>query len=317
MTAGSSELPAGLDASWVLRREVPCPRCGYNLTMLREPRCPECGLRFRWQALLQVRCPRCDEPLDDCDEARCPHCRLTLDWPVLLDRAARVPHRHFEYAPRPVGRLWRIVFGVLRPRAFWRDLRLEHPPAVARLWPLLRVAWGVAAAVLAIGWPLMVFAASLLAPGFVTVYPTVVWRSMGFWRLVLMLFGLPAASCVLLPMFRITFGRYRIRGDHLVRVVTYCGVLLLWLYSGLIVAYAALMLLVGWFRGWMRITADAIMIYGLPLVLVYLWLRFYYVALRDYLRLDALDRWAMLTSTHSIALLANLVAGYAWVWFEA
>lgn len=36
-------------ASYLAARDEPCPRCGYNLRGLREPRCPECGdaLRLR------------------------------------------------------------------------------------------------------------------------------------------------------------------------------------------------------------------------------------------------------------------------------
>ncbi len=30
-----------------------CPRCGYNLRMLTEPRCPECGLRSTWRELTE------------------------------------------------------------------------------------------------------------------------------------------------------------------------------------------------------------------------------------------------------------------------
>jgi hypothetical protein len=34
--------------------EVLCSRCGYNLRMLPQPRCPECGLEFRWRAVLDA-----------------------------------------------------------------------------------------------------------------------------------------------------------------------------------------------------------------------------------------------------------------------
>ena len=34
--------------------DVLCPRCGYNLRLLPEPRCPECGLTFEWTRLFDV-----------------------------------------------------------------------------------------------------------------------------------------------------------------------------------------------------------------------------------------------------------------------
>ena len=54
-----TRLPAGLPVDWHLDRDLPCPQCRYNLRMLRDPRCPECGTKLRWQQVLFVVCPRC------------------------------------------------------------------------------------------------------------------------------------------------------------------------------------------------------------------------------------------------------------------
>jgi len=37
------------NAEWNIPLPPTCARCGYNLTGLRQRRCPECGLRFEWQ----------------------------------------------------------------------------------------------------------------------------------------------------------------------------------------------------------------------------------------------------------------------------
>lgn len=317
MSAETTGLPAGLDSSWVLRRELPCPRCGYNLTMRREPRCPECGLRFRWQALLRVRCPRCDAPLDDCDEACCPRCRLELDWPLLLDRAARIPHKHFEYARRPWRGLWRVVFGVLRPRVFWRNLRLEHPPAVARLWGLIRVCWPLAILVLALVPLALETVTALLLPG-----ASWMWRSFGggwvsiqFARWLAAHSVLPVATCALLPVFQQTLGGYRIRGDHLLRIAAYGGVLFVWLALAKLLAYAGLRAADLWGSRFTLLWSATGPIVTLDALLAGAWAWFYFAALRWYLRLDRLDRWAVLASTHIIGVLAVAVCWLSYVWF--
>ncbi len=73
-------LPVGLGDEWLQARDLHCPECEYNLRMLHMPRCPECGLIFRWQALLLVHCPRCNESLFATDGDHCPRCDLALNW---------------------------------------------------------------------------------------------------------------------------------------------------------------------------------------------------------------------------------------------
>jgi len=32
---------------WLVGRDAPCPRCGYNVRQASEPRCPECGIALK------------------------------------------------------------------------------------------------------------------------------------------------------------------------------------------------------------------------------------------------------------------------------
>jgi hypothetical protein len=40
-----------LNDQWLEKLPPMCPKCGYNLTGLPEPRCPECGGEFLWTEL--------------------------------------------------------------------------------------------------------------------------------------------------------------------------------------------------------------------------------------------------------------------------
>ncbi len=315
--AETSGLPAGLDDSWMATGELPCPQCGYNLSMRREPRCPECGLRFRWQALLQVRCPRCEKPLDDCDDDHCPRCRLELDWPLLLDRAARVPRKSFEYAHRPARVLGWVIFGVLRPRTFWQSLKLEYPPVNRRLWALMRVTWPLAITVLALV-PLAldaVTAALLPGGGWMWWSFGSGWLSIGFACWLAAHSILPIATCALLPLFQETLGGYRIRGAHLLRIAAYGGVLFVWLALAKLLAYTGLRAADLWAGRLTLFWSATTPILLLDALLASAWAWFYYAALRWYLRLGRLDRWALLISTHVIGVLAVAVSWLSVVWF--
>lgn len=48
-------LPSGVPDWDAIDYDVPCGRCGYELRMLTEPRCPECGLAFSWAEVLATR----------------------------------------------------------------------------------------------------------------------------------------------------------------------------------------------------------------------------------------------------------------------
>ncbi|MBN1346756.1 MAG: hypothetical protein JXQ73_28960 [Phycisphaerae bacterium] len=44
-----------LDPSAGLREDIPCPRCGYDLRGLLNPRCPECAFTFDWSDIPSMR----------------------------------------------------------------------------------------------------------------------------------------------------------------------------------------------------------------------------------------------------------------------
>jgi hypothetical protein len=43
--------------------EVRCPRCDYDLRLLPQPRCPECGLQFKWAEVIAAAQKRLECPL--------------------------------------------------------------------------------------------------------------------------------------------------------------------------------------------------------------------------------------------------------------
>jgi hypothetical protein len=91
--------------------DIRCPLCRYDLRGLAEPRCPECGYRFR--------------------------------WPELLDPNLRVHPYLFEHHPeRNAWSFVRTMLGGLLPRRFWRAMQ----PAQRIHTRRLVVYWLIAAA---------------------------------------------------------------------------------------------------------------------------------------------------------------------------
>jgi hypothetical protein len=195
---------------WAAQREdLACPLCGYNLRGLSEPRCPECGCRFRWADLR--------------DPARCAH-------PFL-----------FEHHPERNGwSFWKTAFGGLRPVRFWRSLAPAQPQRPLRLviyWLLSAfVALLCVAGIYLLGywrlhdryramatvfrprrpytpiglWELLDFT----GPGYL------VWWAWGFlW---------PWLTFLALMVFRMSMRRARVKSVHVLRCVLYSADGLLW-----------------------------------------------------------------------------------------
>ena len=321
-------LPAGLPDGWLFDRDLNCPECSYNLRMLSQPQCPECGTVFRWQTLLHVGCPRCGEGLETIDDGQCPRCGLELNWEKLLGEADPALHRHFEYTTKPIRTIIPTWFAALRPARFWRRIPLESPPAVTRLRWLWRIALIV---------PVLALIVALLctwgAP--IRMFP---WIEI-LWYVVVpciaVLLALPFVTFLALPMFAPTLSKFRVRREQLRRLQAY-GV------SGNV--FAAAVLLAAGIVSWV---ANSALQYRLDLwpamacakwfvpynamrwdptnflfatiwfntfvgamihVLVFAWWwRFLYVGLHHYLRFDTRNTIALLASTQAIGLLVMLL----------
>lgn len=320
-------LPAGLPDDWLLDRDLPCPKCCYNLRMLSTPRCPECGTVFRWQTLLHVACPRCAESLEIVDVDTCPRCRLALDWKRLLDQVDPSQFKQFEYTQRPVRAAIRTWLATLRPRRFWQDIRLESPPAPKRLRRLLLAAITI---------HVFSIAVAFWVQGYSLPGPTFFDASCAAYCAVAVL--MPIVTMVGLPLFVPTLGRFRIRGDQLLRCLAYGSMGLVWVGCACLFA-AALVMIVNtlwpitwttWGGTWQRprlgIYPDivarwlhdfrigpwqewAVSFNGLLLaVVLYLnlvwWWPFLWTALHRYLRLNRRNALALFASTQLIGLIA-------------
>ena len=325
-------LPRGLPATWVMDRDVHCPTCGYNLRMLREPRCPECGLVFRWQDLLLVPCPRCNENLTAIDGGECPHCQLHLDWQQLLAGAGQYDRRLYEFTEHPLRAALRTWLAALNPWHFWSKIPLAIVPAVLRLRWLRR--WAVA--ICAVGLALLAW---LSWPHLQAI------RARGDVLLPAVLVGIPPLTTTLvLPLFWQTMTRFRIRRDQLLRCLAYSTSGLAWLGLVFIVAFSFARLTtvlrpapgpgprIGMTAGevWCEpmIVGDALLGFRLCpsrwcdpiqhwfnlgiaaailLVGFIWWWVFLYVSLRRYLQLNRRNAAALLVSTQAIALLTILL----------
>lgn len=212
----ASRLPPGLPQDWHFELDYECLKCRYNLKMLREPRCPECGDEFRWQQILHTRCPRCDQPLDNCDGEQCPRCAIELNWPALIGTFDRRAMSHYEYTPRPWQAAPRVALAALMPYRFWSKLPLEWSPVPQRVRRFRVQAWSLGGLGLA---ALMLF--QFYLSGFVSIVYALTCFAAAF--------VLPLVTVIGLPLFQPTLARFRVRSDQLLRVTSYLSALVGWL----------------------------------------------------------------------------------------
>jgi hypothetical protein len=326
-------LPAGMPEGWALDRDLPCPTCRYNLRMLRSPRCPECGLVFRWQALLRVFCPRCGAALFTTDAAECPRCKLPLHWPRLLHDARDQDRRLFEYGDQPVRAALRTWVQALQPWAFWGTIPLESPPVIRRLVWLRRAAVGGCLLGVALGacmrWDIF-SAASWTPMEIIDALPVLT-----------AVFMLPLVTTIGLPLFVPTLARFRIRRDQLLRCLCYATAGLFWIGVGYVLGFLCALTIntfwarpatlwgrpalvprvwfdhkmvfdLAWSRGGMNLDPwNVLLNTGLAVVTLLFgfvwWWSFLYLSLRRYLRLDRDNALALFLSTQVIGLLLLLL----------
>lgn len=281
-------MPLVLPADWNCPVDVPCPRCRYNLRMLREPRCPECGHASTWPALLAITCPRCGESLATCEAEACPQCRLELNWPELLSAGDGRGRLSVEFSDRPVWAALRAWWLALRPARFWRKIRLESTPNVRGL---TRLRWG--AVLVCIGGALLLILARLdveagswggwgmLLTGQVETSSHLVfyqgWRRTFIpWTIrqaaniavVAMLVFAPGLVCAAaLPCFARTLAKCRVRRDQLLRVG--CFGAAGWAWIGTVAGAIGLVVLLHNYstsrgRGWRPLVVDCEIIQEWP-----------------------------------------------------
>ncbi len=83
--------------------EIRCSRCGYNLRLLEQPRCPECGLDFTWPDIIQHQ--------------------LAHNGVIF----------EYRWRNRPVRSWFATVWRCLFPTKLWRELSIHDPPRVGPL----------------------------------------------------------------------------------------------------------------------------------------------------------------------------------------
>jgi hypothetical protein len=203
MTAVTA-MHAAPEWSTIVGREISCPLCGYNLRGLVEPRCPECGFAFDWDAVIHP---------------------------------AQVHAYLFEYR-RGVIAFARTLLATHSPERFWTALNPTLQPRAQRLasyWvlatslmlvvPASMVLWYFQAVTPSVGrWDrdqLLDGVNSMIA----TQRP--VRASLLFGLAVIAVW--PLLSAVLLQLlFRISLRRGRIRAGHVWRCALYSGDSALW-----------------------------------------------------------------------------------------
>ncbi|NLE58225.1 MAG: hypothetical protein GX616_07690 [Planctomycetes bacterium] len=192
--------------------EVGCSRCGYNLRMLPQPRCPECGLEFDWRDVLDASAWRSE---------------------FLFEHHWR--HRFF-------GSWLKTTWAGLRPFRFWRNVSIHDRIHPDPLWFLLltSVLWFPITMKLVawLGW-LAAEAALQVAGKYESMRP--LWELLNVarrhlsgvrfelsdldevvWTLGFLLTGLLAALAMLCGL-RQTIGQCRLRTVQLLRVVAYAS----------------------------------------------------------------------------------------------
>lgn len=187
--------------------DIPCPRCGYNLRGLSTPRCPECGYQFVWPELLD------------------PQYRL---HPYLYEHQVGMKARAF----------YLTLVGGLRPRRFWRDLRLVQPSYRDRLITY----WGICAAMCVPGfvaarfcltayWSLPPRGGAGFLRNFARFYDPRDFAEQA-WGWVAVPLVWPWVTFLALMIFQVSMRKARVKPMHVMRCVLYSYDVVFWVGAG-------------------------------------------------------------------------------------
>lgn len=276
MPTATDYLYAGAPDWELIDFDLACPRCGYNLYLLPNARCPECGLDFDWERVLEAG-------------------RFKSDF--LFEH---------NWRERPVRSLLHTLALSLRPVRFWRRVSIyEHVRAgpllflIALAAPLFFLVFHLTAFVLS--WALERIGSIALVDGsrfsgviseFVYAFRVAASTTAYTVPQVIFAFFWLAGTTILLASLRQTLGRCRVRSVQVLRVIAYTAP-----PASVLLALLAV-ILVGadrWFTGnsalvWFQFAVLAI---GVPLGIVaaYLW-----IGLARYLRLPHAFALAVVSS---------------------
>jgi hypothetical protein len=173
--------------------DLACPRCGYNLRLLPQARCPECGLEFDWAELIAAT-------------------RQKLSCPLF----------EYRWRDRPIRSAVLTLWRALWPWRLWRSIPLALPPRVGPLVVLMLIAMVLLYTVIEGIDSLQCY---LIVRTWASSRPTPPFYRM-VWGLALVhsrpVFGPPLLGLltfVSLQVFRQTAHRYAVRARHLWRIV--------------------------------------------------------------------------------------------------
>jgi hypothetical protein len=205
-----THIPAGASTTpdWEnISHDVKCPLCDYNLRGLSDPRCPECGYRFEWAAV--------------------------------LDPANRLHPYLFEHHPEKSVRAYlQTLIHHLLPGKFWTTLTPTHrlrPQRILLYWAIYAIVTFIPAVVALIaslryysglrsgaqGWywtnsPDTLTQIAISREGFAIETAT------------LLLALYPWFSFLALMIFQQSMRRARIKPSHVLRCAIYSGDVILW-----------------------------------------------------------------------------------------
>ncbi len=205
-----------------------CPRCGYDLSGT--------------VATFNDRCPR---------DGVCTECGLHFEWGRVLALAEHPWLFEYHWRRQPLRRLTRTWLEAMRPRRFWRAVRLTDP---IHLWPLALVVLGLVVSSLAAFYTMDLANCYRWFSGPSRFIPGRQWQDFlayGGGDLLSQIAGVPGLLVafvatplvfVLLPQ---TLGQARVRPAHIVRMWLYS----LWMPLAVLGLWAALRALLFW-MGW-------------------------------------------------------------------
>ncbi|MBI5865441.1 MAG: hypothetical protein HZB38_13225 [Planctomycetes bacterium] len=192
MEGTTQEHPAAATPDWsTLDVDVRCPRCDYNLRMLAQPRCPECGLDFEWDHVIAAA-------------------RAEIDCPLF----------EYHWRRKPVRSLIYTMWLSLQPWRLWRIVRMESTP---RFGPLAALAVSAIAFVLSLfvlGVGVSVLPYMRLPFSYRATIRSVTQALADFsWLSIVAGLALPLIVMLgAVSVYRITLVRFRIKRTHLLRI---------------------------------------------------------------------------------------------------